>query len=111
MEIKGALLVMTTDKLFKRDAYKEMLEWKKMRNLKSGHGAHALEIIGPRQCGKTTLINQFAVENYKHVVNIHLGDDAHQEKRNAWRKRAEKWAEKSIVPNKHDINTSTFITY
>ena len=72
-------------KIFKRDAYDEMLEWKKRRESKNGHGAHALEIRGPRQCGKTTLINQFARDNYKRVVSIHLGDEKHVEIKNEWK--------------------------
>lgn len=69
---------------FKRDAYNEMLEWKKERNSRSGHGAKALELRGARQCGKTTLMNDFARENYKQVVSIHLGDEIHRDKVAEW---------------------------
>jgi predicted AAA+ superfamily ATPase len=56
---------------FERDIYQKMLKWKENREKSSI--PQSLEISGPRQCGKTTVIDKFTRENYKNVVNIHLG--------------------------------------
>jgi predicted AAA+ superfamily ATPase len=58
---------------FERDIYKDMLKWKKRREESSI--PVSLEIEGPRQCGKTTVTDKFAKENYKNVIKIDLGDD------------------------------------
>ena len=70
--------------IFERDAYNDMLIWKKERDKRSGQGARALEIRGPRQCGKTTLMNEFARNNYEQIVSIHLGNAEHQSERDRW---------------------------
>ena len=49
-----------------RKAYKKLLEWKEQKNKK------ALCIIGARQIGKTTLIREFAKENYENFVEINF---------------------------------------
>jgi predicted AAA+ superfamily ATPase len=56
---------------FERDIYKAMLKWKERRDIRST--PVSLEVSGPRQCGKTTVINKFAEDNYKNVININLG--------------------------------------
>jgi predicted AAA+ superfamily ATPase len=58
-------------KYFERDIYQKMLEWKKGRE--TNPIPQSLEISGPRQCGKTTLVEKFSKENYRHVVSINLG--------------------------------------
>ena len=52
--------------MLKRKAYDKLLEWKNERNKK------ALCIIGARQIGKTTVVRQFAKENYEHFVEINF---------------------------------------
>jgi predicted AAA+ superfamily ATPase len=61
------------ERYFERDIYKKMLEWKGWRD--KHLILQSLEISGPRQCGKTTVIDKFAKENYKNVVSINLGKD------------------------------------
>jgi predicted AAA+ superfamily ATPase len=58
-------------RFFERDIYKDMLKWKRLRE--TGSTALALEISGPLGVGKTTIVNKFAKENYKNVINIDLG--------------------------------------
>ena len=55
-----------------RKAYEKLLSWKSEKNKK------ALCIIGARQIGKTTLIREFAKENYENFaeINFILDDDA-----------------------------------
>jgi predicted AAA+ superfamily ATPase len=48
-----------------------MLEWKGWRD--KHLMMQSLEVSGPRQCGKTTVINKFAEDNYKNVIRINLG--------------------------------------
>ena len=52
--------------MLKRKAYTKLLEWKREKNKK------ALCIIGARQIGKTTVVRQFAKENYEHFVEINF---------------------------------------
>jgi len=70
---------------YKRDAYNEMLKWKSRRDKRSGHGARALEIRGARQVGKTTLINDFAKDNYEQIVSINLGARTHRDYVDDWK--------------------------
>ena len=46
----------------KRDIYEKLLDWKKRDSHK------VLELRGARQVGKTYILNKFAQENYKHIV-------------------------------------------
>jgi predicted AAA+ superfamily ATPase len=55
---------------FERDIYKDMVEWKRQRDTNAI--PQSLEIIGPNQCGKTTVVKKFAEENYKNVISIDL---------------------------------------
>ena len=52
--------------MLKRKAYDRLLEWKKEKKKK------ALCIIGARQIGKTTVVRQFAQENYEYFVEINF---------------------------------------
>ena len=51
----------------KRKLYKELLEWKKLKDTKM-----PLLIYGARQVGKTYLIKKFGEENYKNVVYVNF---------------------------------------
>lgn len=55
--------------MLKRKAYYKLLQWKEQSDKK------ALCIIGARQIGKTTLIREFAQENYEHFVEINFVTD------------------------------------
>lgn len=50
----------------KRDAYKNLIEWK------NNHTNKVLLVEGARQVGKTYLVKKFAEENYKCVIYINL---------------------------------------
>lgn len=52
--------------MLRRKAYEKLLEWKNEKDKK------ALCIIGARQIGKTTLVRQFAKENYETFVEINF---------------------------------------
>lgn len=52
--------------MLRRKAYEKLVEWKNEKNKK------ALCIIGARQIGKTTVVRQFAAENYKYFVEINF---------------------------------------
>ena len=52
--------------MLKRKAYDRLLEWMKEKKKK------ALCIIGARQIGKTTVVRQFAQENYEYFVEINF---------------------------------------
>lgn len=52
--------------MLKRKVYDKLLEWKKEEKKK------ALCIIGARQIGKTTVVRQFAQENYEYFVEINF---------------------------------------
>lgn len=54
------------DFMLYRKAYKKLLDWKEQKNKK------ALCIIGARQIGKTTLIREFAKDNYENFVEINF---------------------------------------
>lgn len=60
--------------MLKRKAYRRLLEWKKEKQKK------ALCIIGARQIGKTTVVREFARENYKHFVEINFLSDENAKK-------------------------------
>ena len=51
----------------KRKLYKELLEWKKLKDTKM-----PLLLYGARQVGKTYLIKEFGEENYKNVVYVNF---------------------------------------
>lgn len=55
--------------MLKRKAYDRLLEWKKQDNKK------ALCIIGARQIGKTTLVREFAKENYENFIEINFYEE------------------------------------
>lgn len=52
------------DKMLKRKAYDKLSDWKKQKNKK------ALCITGARQIGKTTLLGEFAKNNYANFAEI-----------------------------------------
>ena len=54
----------------KRDAYKNLIEWK------NNHNKKVLLVEGARQVGKTYLVKKFAQENYKYVIYINLLEEA-----------------------------------
>ncbi len=55
--------------MLKRKAYNKLLDWKKQTNKK------ALCITGARQIGKTTLIREFAKQNYANFIEINFITD------------------------------------
>ena len=55
--------------MLKRKAYDRLLEWKNQDNKK------ALCIVGARQVGKTTLIREFAKENYENFIEINFYEE------------------------------------
>lgn len=55
--------------MLRRKAYDKLLEWKQEKNKK------ALCIIGARQIGKTTLVRQFAKEQYTYFVELNFLTD------------------------------------
>ena len=57
--------------MFKRKIYKEMADWKESLSSKK----KALTITGSRQIGKTTIVKQFASDNYDNVVYLNFFDD------------------------------------
>ena len=52
--------------MLRRKAYDRLLEWKKQSRKK------ALCIMGARQIGKTTIIREFARENYDHFIELNF---------------------------------------
>ena len=65
--------------MLKREISEKLISWKNQEKKK------ALCIIGARQIGKTTIIREFAKEQYEHFVEINFILD--------------KWAEKSLKAN------------
>ncbi|MGN1276402.1 MAG: ATP-binding protein, partial [Floccifex sp.] len=55
--------------MLKRKAYDKLIEWKNQDNKK------ALCIIGARQVGKTTLVREFAKENYENFIEINFYEE------------------------------------
>lgn len=70
--------------MLKRKAYEKLKEWKQTPNKK------ALCILGARQVGKTTIVREFAKENYSSLVEINFIKDE---------------SAKSIFDNAFDANT------
>lgn len=58
-------------KIFKRDAYENMLKWKK-NNRNPNLRRKVLRLEGNRQVGKTTLAKYFGEKEYKHTLYINL---------------------------------------
>ncbi len=54
---------------FKRKIYERMLRWKKERN-----GATALLVQGARRIGKSTIVEEFAKQEYKSYILIDFGE-------------------------------------
>lgn len=54
----------------KRDAYNDLMKWKK------NHSNKVLLVEGARQVGKTYLVRKFAEENYKNVIYINLLEES-----------------------------------
>ncbi len=55
--------------MFKRKIYNKILEWKKVSN-----GKTALLIEGARRVGKSTIVEEFAKNEYKSFIKIDFGD-------------------------------------
>ncbi len=60
---------MQEKRIFERKIYKDLLKWKEDN---SKHRKNALIIKGPRQIGKTTIVKQFAEQEYENVVYINF---------------------------------------
>lgn len=52
--------------MLKRKVYRKLVQWK------TQHPKKALCIIGARQIGKTTIVRQFAADNYDYFVEINF---------------------------------------
>ncbi len=63
----------TEKMIFKRLAYNNLAEWKNKASKKP------LILRGARQVGKTTLVNDFASENYRQVISLNLERPAHRD--------------------------------
>ena len=61
------------ERIFKRKIYERMLEWKRTRN-----GKTALLIEGARRVGKSTIVRQFAEEEYKSYILIDFNEASKQ---------------------------------
>ena len=57
------------ERIFKRKLYERLLEWKRVQNGKS-----AILIEGARRVGKSTLVEQFAKNEYKSYILIDFND-------------------------------------
>ena len=55
--------------MFKRNIYDKLLEWKKVSN-----GKTALLVEGARRIGKSTIVEEFAKNEYKSYIKIDFGD-------------------------------------
>ena len=53
------------ERIFKRKLYERLLEWKRVKN-----GQSAILIEGARRVGKSTLIEQFAKNEYESYILI-----------------------------------------
>ena len=58
---------------FKRKIYDQMLEWKRSRN-----GKTALLIEGARRVGKSTIVKQFAEQEYQSYILIDFNQASKQ---------------------------------
>ena len=61
--------------IFRRKAYQKMLQWKK-----ESHGETALLIEGARRVGKSTLVHQFAQNEYKSFALFDFSKASKEEK-------------------------------
>ena len=60
-------------RIFKRKLYERLLEWKRVQNGKS-----AILIEGARRVGKSTLVEQFAKNEYEsYILMLHMGERCH----------------------------------
>lgn len=64
-----------TEHIFKRKAYQKMLQWKQ-----ESHGETALLIEGVRRVGKSTLVRQFAKNEYKSFALFDFSKASKEEK-------------------------------
>ena len=64
-----------TEHMFKRKAYQKMLQWKQ-----ESHGETALLIEGARRVGKSTLVRQFAKNEYKSFALFDFSKASKEEK-------------------------------
>ncbi len=64
-DVPNTMLKSNKHHAFERDSYKDMLNWKNTTDL-------ALFLKGPRQVGKTFLLNKFGKEQFKQVIYIDL---------------------------------------
>ena len=53
------------DRIFKRKLYDKLLEWKRVQN-----GKTAILIEGARRVGKSTLVEQFAKNEYESYILV-----------------------------------------
>lgn len=60
---------MGTNRVFRRKLYDKMLEWKK-----SSNGATALLVKGARRVGKSTLVEEFAKNEYRSYILVDFAD-------------------------------------
>lgn len=63
------------DTIFKRKIYEEMLAWKT-----ESTGESALLIEGPRRVGKSTIVKQFAQNEYRSYIIIDFAKASKEEK-------------------------------
>ena len=59
-------------KIFKRKIYNRILEWKKW------DGKYALLIEGARRVGKSTIVKQFAENEYNSYILIDFAEASHE---------------------------------
>ena len=57
------------ERIFKRKLYERLLEWKRVQNGKS-----AILIEGARRVGKSTLVEQFAKNEYESYILIDFNE-------------------------------------
>lgn len=90
--------------LFKRNLYKDLLEWKN-DNFKRDFGSKmVLKLDGARQVGKTTLAILFGDENYETCTYINLLDSAEHRQDVQVFRDSFKNSSKSIVEICKDFN-------
>ena len=71
--------------MFKRNIYNKILKWKQVSN-----GKTALLVEGARRIGKSTIVEEFAKNEYKTYIKIDLGDT-----KNSYNKSVKKVFEES----------------
>ena len=57
------------DRIFKRKLYDKLLEWKRVQN-----GKTAILIEGARRVGKSTLVEQFAKNEYESYILVDFNE-------------------------------------